>query len=51
MSAQRLVTTGALSSYHAVVGDFVGSAVEAASNRIASAFLVTDSPTCLLNMS
>jgi hypothetical protein len=33
MSAQRLVTTDALSSYQAVVGDVVGSAVEAASNR------------------
>jgi hypothetical protein len=29
MSAQRLVTTGALTSYQAIVGDVVGLAVEA----------------------
>jgi hypothetical protein len=38
MSAQRLVMTGALSSYQAVVGDVVGSAVEAASNRDSVSF-------------
>jgi hypothetical protein len=30
MSAQRLVTTGALTSYQAIVGDIVGLAVDAA---------------------
>lgn len=38
MSAQRLVATGALSSSHAVVGDMVGLAVEAASNRNSVSF-------------
>jgi hypothetical protein len=38
MSAQRLVMTGALSSYQAAVSDVVGLAIEAASNRDSVSF-------------
>jgi hypothetical protein len=51
MSAQRHVTTGALSSSQALVGDAVGLAIEAARIGIVLVFLVSDSLTCSLTMS
>jgi hypothetical protein len=38
MSAQRHVTTGALSSSQALVGDAVGLAIKAARNRDSASF-------------